>query len=578
MIERLSLKEEYDLMHPVMNTANIKKFCHKLLPYFFYDSSTNKRIHNRLLENKSTKDEMFLDNLLSLNNQYRAWYKIYTNPEIDSGYKYYKRIIGSVFSEVTDKIKSKFNLSVSEVFLKLLDYNNYKNNKIEINKNEYKLIKFIQSNRLLSNDTIKEVLRKRSISEDYYLVCISRNPIDYLVVSTNQSFKSCLSLIKGGGESFYIGLGGLCLDSNRFMTFITTPATSVQNFKIKEANIKHFRYISRTWGLIGTNIENNKETIITLREYPDRNPLYNIVLDKIKDTTNIHTSRFDVGDNNPFDFRSKFEFKLPTHKDYKKSMIYLDYVGMEHLNNKKSIYDTRGECGNQTRYYVSTSFDKLDEYDDLFTEKYYCHHCKTKTSSNDTRFIGDFCLCKSCFNKIASKCPCCEDWHFVKKYSRKYNISSHILKFKYDIVYKNSRINTICSRCINKAYFVRCTKCKKFMYHTDAPFCFRCSKSPQPKPNKNTTIFKPNDKVKIHSKTVHRYERDIDWIKRHFPNGIGIVQKIEGNGSGNDEYNCIVIKGFYFTANDLELIEEQPSPHLDTSILWNIRLGPYTER
>lgn len=76
--------------------------------------------------------------------------------------------------------------------------------------------------------------------------------------------------------------------------------------------------------------------------------------------------------------------------------------------------------------------------------------------------------------------------------------------------------------------------------------------------------FKAGDRVRIKSKSVEGYS---DWKeikeKYKYPNDIGYVTKIYGDGSGRDGKNCLVVdkrpdsdSGNYFAPHDLELIEE----------------------
>jgi len=76
--------------------------------------------------------------------------------------------------------------------------------------------------------------------------------------------------------------------------------------------------------------------------------------------------------------------------------------------------------------------------------------------------------------------------------------------------------------------------------------------------------FKVGDKVKILSKSIMM--EDQKWIERKFLNRVGYITGIDGDGSGKDVCNCIIVEqkplppgkkhnGWFFAEEDLEFFE-----------------------
>jgi len=85
----------------------------------------------------------------------------------------------------------------------------------------------------------------------------------------------------------------------------------------------------------------------------------------------------------------------------------------------------------------------------------------------------------------------------------------------------------------------------------------------------NKTMFKIGDKVKILHKSTGSLMNEEDW-----PDRIGYIKDIAGNGSGSDAYNCIILRnenndngGMFFAPQDLELINKNKNMNTLTSTI-----------
>ena len=85
-MERFPIERELDIMLPETNEDNINNF-RMLLPHFYLDSDSNKRILASLEEHTRDYKLHFLDKFLDLNEQRRAWFEIDTDAQNDGAYQ-----------------------------------------------------------------------------------------------------------------------------------------------------------------------------------------------------------------------------------------------------------------------------------------------------------------------------------------------------------------------------------------------------------------------------------------------------------------------------------------------------------
>ena len=143
-----------------------------------------------------TQEEFETNSLLGLGFGDRVFYKLNGVPkEIDEGFKKLWRLLA--LCSHPDKSK----------LLEPITHEAYRNNYVVIGKQKIRLFKYIKKHKLLSAKEIENVTTMKQSQQKLYL-CISRNPVDYLFASTDQSFTSCLSLYSDYTGAFYMGLPG----------------------------------------------------------------------------------------------------------------------------------------------------------------------------------------------------------------------------------------------------------------------------------------------------------------------------------------------------------------------------------
>ena len=196
-----------------------------------------------------------LDQMLQLNSQRRCWYEVPSKMMVTTApttpYDEFRRGLFTSFHtfEDLDPVRKKYwpdaDLQNSEVWARIVNPEAFETNQIITGDGQKrKLFKFLQEIGWLTKEQVNEIATKRTTKQPTYL-CLSRNPIDMLMISTNQSFTSCMSLESGHKEAFYMGLPGFICDPNRVLAFLTTG--KLKTYDLCGQDIKHFGYIERAW-------------------------------------------------------------------------------------------------------------------------------------------------------------------------------------------------------------------------------------------------------------------------------------------------------------------------------------------
>ena len=434
IIRRLNKEEEYTLMYPSTNVDNLKKFKDKLLPYFFYNTSSSRRIKSRLKNNNSDFKNDYLDKLLKLNAQKRAFFSIENDSQTDGVYKEYRNEIFKKFTNSpADFSKIRDDIDARYLYTLLIDYNTYISNKITIGKQTYKLFKFLIDSEIISEEFAKKITTHKSSKEMLYL-CITRNPIDYLFASTNQSFESCISLNRCG-DMVSLGLAGLTVDPNRFMIFLTKG--KLKRHQIRNQEIKHFSYISRWWCLLG-----KRDFILPMYDYPGKckeSVQRDVIEQLLLKSSEAHDS----------DFRSKFSFEPVKFQNGDTAMVYLDRIGINYNERGEIFYDGKGETGSIHRFDSSVSYYDIDYFDDLEKGRRNCDLCGESTGDNLVYTEGDGTLCEYCWGEHYFYCEDCDSDHPREDALEGVNGES------------------LCVNCWNNKYY-SCETCNKAVRHNDS--------------------------------------------------------------------------------------------------------------
>uniref|UniRef100_A0A6H1ZQY2 LIM zinc-binding domain-containing protein n=1 Tax=viral metagenome TaxID=1070528 RepID=A0A6H1ZQY2_9ZZZZ len=417
VVKRLTNSEEYCLMSPTINRSNLKKFEEKVLPYFFYNDESNRRIRNRLKNHIDDENNTCLDNLLKLNAQKRAFYLLEESEGTDEVYRYYcNRILHE---------NKELDLPKEVKFKDLLDYNVFKSNKIKIGKQTYKLFKYIIDNKILREDVIKLITTSKTKNKSTYL-CLSRNVIDYIFCSTNQSFTSCVSLEKSG-KMEGLGLAGLSVDPNRFMCFTTQGLP--RKYILRDQELDHFLYISRWWNLLG-----KRDYIYPIRAFG------NIITDTREIIKSLKLKVFN-DENKPF--ISKFSFDPIRYQNDDHSMIYLDSIGIKFNKSKEIFYSNiEGSTGSHNNFNSDWRFNQIENFEQLAEERYYCESCEDGLNEDTAFFVEgtDLIYCEQCYSSRYATCQNCDN------------------EVCMDDSYRSPNDSILCESCFYDRYFV-CDEC-----------------------------------------------------------------------------------------------------------------------
>ena len=454
-MNRLDINKEIVKMTDSTNEINIEGY-RAILKHFYLNKESQKRILNNLVEEKRTDEENYLDNYFELNHQRRAFFDLNAKDDMDLGYKRYKEVL-----TIYPKIRADFNL---------VDYNIYKAGKIVVNGQPQKLFKFLLKSGV-SNSHIEYITSAKASEKS--LLCISRNPIDYLFNATNQHFTSCMDLHSSYEGAFYMGMGGAILDPNRFMVFLTNG--KLRKHILQDVEFKHFAYINRSWGLILT--ENEVDLLTFIRWYPNKP----FDIEKMFSKELKYNAVFL---NNILDCStpiiSKFSYKLPKFQNNKLAHVYCDYLGYEYdgstIRYKNYGVDIIGSCMDWVSF--NRGFNALKKFEDLeYSYDYYCDNCNIGINSDYAYEFDGLIFCESCLGTRAFFCLNCD----------------HIFPLA-DKVSTNR--GSYCKSCHEKI-FIPCSKCNDLLHNKndeiyykygdytkkEVPYCRNCQQDIRDKEN-----------------------------------------------------------------------------------------------
>ena len=410
MLTRCSHEREMDLLYPKSNRDNIGKF-REILDYFFLEPTTQDYVLENLKNTFADHKQEWTNNFLKLNSQKRAWYHISKNTINSEAYTLYESKIYN--ADISSELKNK-----------LLDINNFENNIININGQNQKLIKFIKKNKYIDDDTIQNITTIKNSIQNLYL-CISRNPIDMLFASTNQNFTSCLSLNSDYENAYYLGLSWVSADPNRFIAFISNGKFS--RYTIKDFEFKHFKYLSRAWGII-----DKSNHVVLNKRYPnDQYDLRRLI-------SYIHNTKHSL---------KQSKFNLPFYPQNENADYYILY-GDEILlrkHEKKFSYSSLNQhyaLKQEDNIYYKDGFENLEYLDDLYSG-IVCESCEVQLHEDDTYYYDGIPYCNNCFYEYYNHCYNCGDSAPTE-----------------DGAYINEEF--YCEGCVDK-YFTQCNDCKEFV-------------------------------------------------------------------------------------------------------------------
>ena len=319
------------------NRINHENF-EKLLPHFYYDSEHEKRVMEAI--NSRQK----IDDYLELDSEKRRFFEIEGIDQLDRSFEKYCDMLNR-------EALVSFGIDERDIPA-LFDYKVYSTGRL---LDGQKLFKFLKKKKVFSDDDIKYLTGKKV---GKFFACISRNPVDFLFCSTNQSFGSCLNL--ESEYPYYIGLPSSLLDPNRYMIYIFSG--KFKQHTVKGLEFKHFRYISRSWciagvganGIIGTDLQT-----YVVRAYPNNSISFQSILEGI-----------GIGNR----WSEGLESFEPARIEGEVAFPYLDNLGLDGYG-KNWFYSERGATGVLNDFEYSGGFENLESVEALMESGYRCVDC-----------------------------------------------------------------------------------------------------------------------------------------------------------------------------------------------------------
>ena len=298
-----------------------------------------------------------------LNNQNRLFYPMPITSEVDEAFSQYIHELNMVNWDIRSKLR---------------DYETFRTGRYH----GMKLFKYIKKQGILSPDAMERVT-SRKINGGVFL-CVSKNPVDYLFCSTNQSFTSCLNLISE--YPYYLGLPHYMADRNIFMIFMTTG--KLKRYNVKNMSFRHFNILSRTWGVW---TRDNKMHL--MKYYPSFSIDFQPFLEKV-----------DIEVQPPDSYwESKHPMAEVFFRNYNRVMPFIDNVkGCE-----RYISDGESECGMGVKH--KKGFENFNNIDDCGGA--ICISCDDTIQTDEERYWHDNGpYCEHCYNEHYSYCPWCDDY------------------------------------------------------------------------------------------------------------------------------------------------------------------------
>ena len=415
-----------------------------------------------------------------------------------------RRMVSDEIMEKLDSGYTLFKLYFSS-FVKFygITYKNFKEWKIEINKNMFKLQKALVNyysdpknlihfaadvdcernpdrykTRVYSDvditvklKQVQEIVSERKLPNQNLELVMSFDFADWFLCSSAESWKSCLCLDSNFSACFWHGLPALMGDPNRCFIYMTNGQK--KNYKGIEVD----KVIARAWGIMGED-----GTIYLNKSYPTKNfsaqdvkiifPEFNfgsieVLADKGKRVMSKNTIT-------PFwmpDDRSEFIYSdLSTPRKTKK--IEFGSISGGHWVFRKYSNGSIDVCSDSHFRYEKGLSNLIDKDVDIIAigGHHSLRKCKICGSiSLNQKLTEDGYICDNCYQKLP-KCSYCGDRHEMKYMTefegKLYCKNCFTSRFSVcDICGKkalkeefSSYERTVCKPCFNKFYF-KCGAC-----------------------------------------------------------------------------------------------------------------------
>jgi hypothetical protein len=351
---------------------------------------------------------------LEHNGQDRIFKEIEADPQHDAGFALYRDMLmdAAVFY-------GKLN---HERYEELRTYKVWRDGKTPEGE---KLFKHLLKKNILSTEQVQRLTTARAGESDLFLV-ISRNPVDYLFLSTNQNFHSCVSLDSEHDGAYYMGLPFYWVNAQTVLVFITNGKLKTRI--IKGMEFKHFGYVGRsiaTW--------NEDLSLMFHRWYPFEPEL------PIKPA--LREMGIQVATKQRDEWQTKGTFDDLKFANDEPCRPYLDIP----YKSYPGRFQSWGSCGSPMNNSWEYGFEELGSLLDLQEPK-RCEECGRRMDPDEDDMDDD--ICSRC-NENFFVCERCDE--------RTHND---------DGWWVESEDITICDYC-RRNYYERCYECDQLFRDRD---------------------------------------------------------------------------------------------------------------
>jgi len=387
-----------------------------LLPHFFYDMKTEFRIGAAY---EASKNGYFHG--MKLDEYARHWFEISKNPANDLAWHKWK-------SQTLTTAEEK-----DQDWKRSITYEEFSNGK---DSSGQKIFKKARKVEVISSQLLDEINALRDQSSFIY-GCISRNPVDYIFASTEQSFGSCLSLDSAHATAYYMSLPAMLLDPHRALFFVTDKKW--KRVDVKGIEFERYKIIQRAWvlSLFPKNLHEHTplRSMWVEKTYPSEKYPWNSILPEVREMnrTSEEFCSFYKHRSTPF--------QLGRFEDDQEAMIFLDRARLRRVKNGKVQYDGEGHgSGNLSpNFDWKGGFHDLSSIEDLTESKVQCRACSERLDHDETYFFDGDAYCQECYSERFAYCnECGEEIH------------------REDMVSDDER--DMCQDCFRRNFF-RCTEC-----------------------------------------------------------------------------------------------------------------------
>lgn len=374
-----------------------------------------------------------------------------------------------------------------------ITYENFAKNNFIHNKNTVKLFKFLgtlsleyfssafkffdkenkEENKELIIKIASEKIGRYKISDNQKKrFVISCNPMDFLMVSTSESWKSCLNLDSEHSSCFYTGLPAMINDKNRAIMYLT-DGTYKEFFDIRTE-----RFLSRTWLLVG-----EKDNIVSVRFFPSGHYSESTIKESVGfpirelhtgfiskySVDNIYNEQgFSLGiyiDNAHVNENGKYEYGSSGFQSTHINMPKKIYTGYNLYSFSSGLSSVIRNGHTMSKYqitkkckYCSKELNELKDFHFFIGDTdHICQICYKENAVNCTICKNDLNKRNSFIYKYKPYCKSCKDEHFVKcSECGSYHLKSLINRISFTYYDKELKEEVFvekfaCENCIDKS-------------------------------------------------------------------------------------------------------------------------------